>query len=273
MAPPNIQQLLQGGLQQVKGHIGNPGGPFDTYFDISNFLRHLEHKQSPAYGKQQGFRLHFPFPFSALSFIRKRGKNTQVLDSSTIAHSLVVSSTVDLEIRNELNKQVHSLKDEEDSEDTTVMDGHHTCDHSNKKYFSTSMELQNLQRQLEIMDLASAPASKESLGHATWTFLHTLAAQFPEKPTRQQQRDAKELMAILSRLYPCKECADHFKEVLKANPVQAGSGVQLAQWMCRVHNVVNRSLGKSIFPCQRVDARWGALDCEEGACDLQGRMH
>lgn len=139
---------------------------------------------------------------------------------------------------------------------------------------SIPTELQLLQMQLETSALGSSvPASKEVLGHATWTFLHTLAAQFPEKPTRQQQRDAKELMAILSRLYPCKECADHFKEVLKANPVQAGSGVELAQWMCMVHNVVNRSLGKSLFPCQRVDARWGAMDCDEGACSLQGRMH
>lgn len=135
-------------------------------------------------------------------------------------------------------------------------------------------ENQFWQMQLETSTLGSSvPASKEVLGRATWTFLHTLAAQFPEKPTRQQQRDAKELMAILSRLYPCKECADHFKEVLKANPVQAGSGVELAQWMCMVHNIVNRSLGKSMFPCQRVDARWGAMDCDEGACNLLGRMH
>ncbi|XP_057833321.1 FAD-linked sulfhydryl oxidase ERV1 isoform X2 [Cryptomeria japonica] len=113
--------------------------------------------------------------------------------------------------------------------------------------------------------------SKEELGRATWTLLHTIGAQFPDKPTKQQKRDVKELMAILSRIYPCKECADHFKDVLKANPVEANSGAELAQWMCRVHNVVNRSLDKPSFPCQRVDARWGALECDEGACDLQGQ--
>lgn len=114
--------------------------------------------------------------------------------------------------------------------------------------------------------------TKEDLGRATWTFLHTLAAQYPEKPTRQQQRDVKELMSIMTRLYPCKTCAEHFKEVLKAYPVKADSGVELAQWMCQVHNVVNRSLGKPQFPCQRVDARWGELHCDEGACDLEGRL-
>lgn len=36
--------------------------------------------------------------------------------------------------------------------------------------------------------------SKEEVGRATWTFLHTLAAQYPEKPSRQQRRDAKNLV-------------------------------------------------------------------------------
>ncbi|XP_039137298.1 FAD-linked sulfhydryl oxidase ERV1 [Dioscorea cayenensis subsp. rotundata] len=116
----------------------------------------------------------------------------------------------------------------------------------------------------------AAPLTKEELGRATWTLLHTIAAQYPDNPTRQQKHDVKELMAILSRIYPCKECADHFKEVLKANPVQAGSQAELSQWLCHVHNVVNRSLGKLVFPCQRVNARWGKLDCKDRACDLEG---
>ncbi|GMY38661.1 FAD-linked sulfhydryl oxidase ERV1 [Fagus crenata] len=115
-----------------------------------------------------------------------------------------------------------------------------------------------------------APVTKEELGRATWTFLHTLAAQYPDNPTRQQKKDVKELMAILSRMYPCKECADHFKEVMRANPVESGSHTEFSQWLCHVHNVVNRSLGKLVFPCGRVDARWGKLECEQRACDLLG---
>ncbi|XP_028780586.1 FAD-linked sulfhydryl oxidase ERV1 isoform X2 [Neltuma alba] len=117
---------------------------------------------------------------------------------------------------------------------------------------------------------AATPVTKEELGRATWTFLHTLAAQYPDNPTRQQKKDVKELMGILSRMYPCKECADHFKEVLRANPVQAGSQAEFSQWLCHVHNVVNRSLGKPIFPCERVDARWGKLECEKNACEVLG---
>ncbi|XP_075673227.1 FAD-linked sulfhydryl oxidase ERV1-like isoform X1 [Castanea sativa] len=117
---------------------------------------------------------------------------------------------------------------------------------------------------------SASPVTKEDLGRATWTFLHTLPAQYPDNPTRQQKKDVKELMAILSRMYPCKECADHFKEVLRVNPVQAGSHAEFSQWLCHVHNIVNRSLGKLVFPCERVDARWGKLECEQRACDLLG---
>ncbi|KAK3035747.1 hypothetical protein RJ639_033449 [Escallonia herrerae] len=288
-----------------------------------------------------------------------------------------------------------------------------------------------------LQETSATPVTKEELGRATWTLLHTLAAQYPDKPTRQQKKDVKELMGILSRIYPCKECADHFKEVLsieevlndavgvedrgleaveidivgllelvfvvggdgggaepklpllmavegatlgdlvrsssfpticlrtlstyagpaqtpaelaqasvkvslsrankassylstlrtsskrkagalsdclsqifntvdelgrtlselkhlrrsykqksfqalalkpsntdqnetQANPVQAGSQGDFSQWLCHVHNIVNRSLGKLVFPCERVDARWGKLECEQRACDLQG---
>ncbi|XP_011001766.1 PREDICTED: FAD-linked sulfhydryl oxidase ERV1 [Populus euphratica] len=117
---------------------------------------------------------------------------------------------------------------------------------------------------------SAAPVTKEELGRATWTFLHTLAAQYPDHPTRQQKKDVKELMAILSRMYPCQGCADHFKEVLRVNPVQVGSHAEFSQWLCHVHNIVNRSLGKLVFPCERVDARWGKLECEQRACDVQG---
>ncbi|KAI8554604.1 hypothetical protein RHMOL_Rhmol05G0110500 [Rhododendron molle] len=114
------------------------------------------------------------------------------------------------------------------------------------------------------------PVTKEELGRATWIFLHTLAAQYPDKPTRQQRKDVKELMDILSRMYPCKECANHLKEILRPNPVQVGSQAEFSRWLCHAHNVVNRSLGTVVFSCERVDARRGKLDCEQRACDLQG---
>ncbi|CAI5471000.1 unnamed protein product [Closterium sp. Yama58-4] len=114
----------------------------------------------------------------------------------------------------------------------------------------------------------AGPATKEELGRATWTFLHTLAAQFPEKPSKQQQKDAKDFVTLLARVYPCKICSYHFQKIVKANPPQAGSRGELEQYMCRLHNIVNRSLKKPEFPCKRVSARWGSLECEDNACEV-----
>lgn len=40
----------------------------------------------------------------------------------------------------------------------------------------------------------AAIVSKEELGRATWTMLHTLAVQYPQAPTKQQQKDVKTLV-------------------------------------------------------------------------------
>ena len=125
---------------------------------------------------------------------------------------------------------------------------------------------------------APAPAggltSKEEVGRATWTFLHTLAAQYPDHPTRQQRRDARTLIDVLTRMYPCGECARHFRAVVAAHPPQVASRAEFSGWMCQVHNVVNRSLDKPTFNCDLVGSRWAGLECdEEEACslDLGGR--
>jgi len=57
--------------------------------------------------------------------------------------------------------------------------------------------------------------TREELGRASWVFLHTLAAQFPERPSRQQQRDARNLVDALTRIYPCADCAKHFADIVK----------------------------------------------------------
>ena len=60
---------------------------------------------------------------------------------------------------------------------------------------------------------------KEELGRATWTFLHSFAAALPVERgsmTRQQKRDATEIVKLMARVYPCKECASHWAEIIKS---------------------------------------------------------
>lgn len=117
--------------------------------------------------------------------------------------------------------------------------------------------------------------SKEDLGRATWTLLHTLAAQLPERPSRQQQRDVRQFIQLFSRVYPCGDCSRHFQQIIKRDPPVVSSAREFQLWMCRVHNTVNRSIGKPVFNCELVTARWTPLDCSDkadasapSACDM-----
>jgi len=122
---------------------------------------------------------------------------------------------------------------------------------------------------------ALAASQKAELGRSTWLLLHTMAAQYPERPSKQQQRDVRELISCLTRVYPCGDCASHFHEIVKRSPPNVGSKYELQQWMCRVHNLVNVTLKKPVFNCQLVASRWSRLQCGEAdelgpvaSCDM-----
>ncbi|KAK2080168.1 hypothetical protein QBZ16_000021 [Prototheca wickerhamii] len=77
-------------------------------------------------------------------------------------------------------------------------------------------------------------------------------------------------MDILTRLYPCADCASHFKEVIRRHPPQVEGQEALEQYMCQIHNVVNERLGKPAFNCAVVSSRWRPLDCEDDGCGMVG---
>ncbi|KAI6107294.1 FAD-dependent thiol oxidase [Pisolithus croceorrhizus] len=113
---------------------------------------------------------------------------------------------------------------------------------------------------------AYCPPDVEQLGRATWTFLHTTAAYYPDRPTPQQRANMLNLLHSLPVLYPCSHCASHLGETLKLNPPNVSGRVALSRWLCERHNEVNERLGKAKFDCAKTDERWkdGPPD---GSCD------
>lgn len=51
------------------------------------------------------------------------------------------------------------------------------------------------------------PVDKDELGRSTWSLLHTMAAQYPDKPTSGQKQQVVQFIDILSHTYPCEPCA------------------------------------------------------------------
>jgi len=100
------------------------------------------------------------------------------------------------------------------------------------------------------------PADVEQLGRATWTFLHTTAAYYPERPTPTQRANMLGLLIALPSLYPCSHCASHLEGKMEDHPPDVSGRVALSRWLCERHNDVNERLGKAKFDCEKTDERW-----------------
>eukprot|EP00188_Purpureofilum_apyrenoidigerum_P004458 Plantae.Rhodophyta-Purpureofilum_apyrenoidigerum.ctg5061.p1 GENE.Plantae.Rhodophyta-Purpureofilum_apyrenoidigerum.ctg5061~~Plantae.Rhodophyta-Purpureofilum_apyrenoidigerum.ctg5061.p1 ORF type:complete len:140 (-),score=20.96 Plantae.Rhodophyta-Purpureofilum_apyrenoidigerum.ctg5061:442-861(-) len=113
-------------------------------------------------------------------------------------------------------------------------------------------------------DKTEEPVTTETLGRATWTFLHTLAANYPKNPTPIEQTRMRMFMSHFSQLYPCEICQVGLKDTMMKMPPEVESSRRFKQWMCKLHNDVNEHIGKDLFDCSKVDERWGV--CE--SCQL-----
>ena len=58
----------------------------------------------------------------------------------------------------------------------------------------------------------NCPVDRDELGQATWTFLHTMAAYYPDTPTHKEQDEMKQLIYSFSKFYPCNDCAYYMRE-------------------------------------------------------------
>lgn len=119
--------------------------------------------------------------------------------------------------------------------------------------------------------VAEGGVDAETLGRATWTFLHTLAATHPAKPSATEQARMSRFMKDFSEVYPCAPCAESFRGIMQRHPADTRSGPAFARWMCVVHNEVNKDLGKDAFNCDNIAQKWGI--CESCAAHQEELNH
>eukprot|EP01112_Ceratiomyxa_fruticulosa_P016101 TRINITY_DN4830_c0_g1_i1.p1 TRINITY_DN4830_c0_g1~~TRINITY_DN4830_c0_g1_i1.p1 ORF type:complete len:341 (+),score=114.00 TRINITY_DN4830_c0_g1_i1:81-1025(+) len=100
------------------------------------------------------------------------------------------------------------------------------------------------------------PPDFNELGHSTWTFLHTMAAYYPNNPSAQKKQQVSSILHAIPHVYPCTVCAKDFEQILVSNPPKVESRRELSQWLCEAHNHVNEITGKPTFDCKDVEKRW-----------------
>lgn len=96
------------------------------------------------------------------------------------------------------------------------------------------------------------PLSRQTLGHISWVYLHTMAALYPEEPTDEEQQHMNSFIRAFSFTYPCRVCSAHFRELLAEHPPIVSSRSGFAAWVCSAHNLVNERLGKDQFDCSNI---------------------
>ena len=62
-----------------------------------------------------------------------------------------------------------------------------------------------------------------------------MAARFPVKPKEDDIESFTQFVHLLSKLYPCGQCAREFQHILKINPPSLKSRSDASQWMCEVN--------------------------------------
>lgn len=143
----------------------------------------------------------------------------------------------------------------------------------------------------------ACPPDGPAIGAATWTFLHSAAAVYPDDPDAEQAEAMRNLIRALAVLYPCAPCAYGLRSHIEAQeaaravdatkrltppnllagaaadpgtlPEAVLSGRAVRAWLCAAHNEVNSRTGKPLFACTEaaLNKRWGDGP-EDGSCDV-----
>jgi hypothetical protein len=80
-------------------------------------------------------------------------------------------------------------------------------------------------------------------GPVTWIMLHLLTLSYPDNPTMEDIENHKQFLISLSRVLPCKECRDHFKEHLQKCALSHAlkSRETYVKCMWNMHNGVDKT--------------------------------
>ena len=94
--------------------------------------------------------------------------------------------------------------------------------------------------------------SNPNWGPILWSVLHMKTLTY--YPSVGNSNAFRNWVNSLPNKIPCRACADHFVQLLDADPVDdaLSSKTALVAWAVRLHNTVNAKLGKPEFPLESV---------------------
>ena len=114
--------------------------------------------------------------------------------------------------------------------------------------------------------MESHPLSPSEWGNHCWRFLHASSFTWPDNPTPEQQKSAKQFYNNLGEMLPCQRCRAHYNYHIRKKPPKVDSKDHLSRWLVDIHNEVNVSQGKSTVDYDQVKRHYEQntkeLSCE-----------
>lgn len=87
------------------------------------------------------------------------------------------------------------------------------------------------------------PYNPKAWGPSTWKLLHTIAGQYPDRPSAAERTACSQLFFSLCYLLPCPNCRIHYTAMLGKRTPDVSSGPALQKYVLWMHNEVNQRLG------------------------------
>lgn len=84
-------------------------------------------------------------------------------------------------------------------------------------------------------------------GSGAWVFLHSITLTYPNNPTERDKQTYKSFFETLGYLLPCNQCANHYNDYIKSNPIDQSvleNKESITRWLYNLHNNVNHILNK-----------------------------
>lgn len=138
-------------------------------------------KTSPTQPKPTADQIHQPDPIQDKEYSSETKSELPPIESPLVQPQSESSSEGDQKVQSHSSSEGDKKEESEPIEDIAEVDLA-TADHA----------------------AGVCPPDTVELGRSSWGLLHSVAAYFPDKPTEQQQQDGKNLLSIVSRLYPCE---------------------------------------------------------------------
>ena len=87
-------------------------------------------------------------------------------------------------------------------------------------------------------------------GPPLWSFLHTMVLNASQKTSKSEQKYYELYFMALGETLPCKYCRESYKIFSQKLPVKQFSRTRLGlfYWVYRLHDLVNKKLGKGPSP-------------------------